>query len=90
MTTAQAVNVDGRLQSSICVEQAAARANYPMLGLWSVIDGEPYKSLGQVATIEMVVPRLFKHDCDAAVAAKYVKPRLSAVRLALHAGPQAL
>lgn len=73
MATTHAVDVDGRLKSSICVEQAAARASYPKLGLWSVIDGTPYKSLGQVASIALDVPHLYKHEADAAVVTKYVQ-----------------
>ena len=70
MSTDRAVEVDGRLRSSICIEQAAHQAGRSKLGLWSTIDGTPYQSLGQTAEIAMEMPHLHKHDADAAIAAR--------------------
>ena len=70
MSTDRAAEVDGRLRSSICTEQAAHLAGRCKVGLWSIIDGTPYQSLGQIASIAMEMPHLHKHDADAAIAAR--------------------
>lgn len=70
MSTNRPADADGRLQSSIYAEQAATAAGCPKVGLWSIIDGTPYQSLGQITDLAIETPHLYKHDTDTAIAAK--------------------
>ena len=52
------------------MELAAARTGRLKAGMWSTIDGTPYTSLGKVATVAQSRPQLYKHEVEAALAAK--------------------
>ena len=70
MSTDRPADADGRLHSSIYAEQAATAVGCPKFGLWSIIDGTPYQSLGHITDLVVETPHLYKHDTDAAIAAK--------------------
>ena len=70
MSTTRNAEADGRLHSILYTEQAAIATGYPKVGLWSIIDGTPYQTLGEVTELAMETPHLYKHDTDTVIAAK--------------------
>lgn len=61
---------DGRLSVSLCVEEAAAQQQRTQTGVWCPVSGNPYVSLGEIQQLEVKLPDLYRHQAEAARAAK--------------------